>query len=154
MSPLSLFLIIYTYTTCINVCLPGFWFFFNLSFQLMQKRTQSMCLTLSILHFLQDTLSLLTPLTFPQNLTCSVSQSQARSVCPIMFWKGACMHPQLHLTLCDPMDCSSPDSSVRKTSRQEYWSGLPFPFPGDLPDPGIEPAISCVSCIGRWILYH
>ena len=24
-------------------------------------------------------------------------------------------------------------------SRQEYWSGLPFPFPGDLPDPGIKP---------------
>ena len=24
-------------------------------------------------------------------------------------------------------------------SRQEYWSGLPFPHPGDLPDPGIEP---------------
>ena len=23
-------------------------------------------------------------------------------------------------------------------SRQEYWSGLPFPTPGDLPDPGIE----------------
>ena len=25
------------------------------------------------------------------------------------------------------------------SSRQEYWSGLPFPSPGDLPDPGIEP---------------
>ena len=25
-------------------------------------------------------------------------------------------------------------------SRQEYWSGLPFPFPRDLPHPGIEPA--------------
>ena len=25
-------------------------------------------------------------------------------------------------------------------SRQEYWSRLPFPPPGDLPDPGIEPA--------------
>ena len=25
-------------------------------------------------------------------------------------------------------------------SRQEYWSGLPCPLPGDLPDPGIEPA--------------
>ena len=25
-------------------------------------------------------------------------------------------------------------------SGQEYWSGLPFPSPGDLPDPGIEPA--------------
>ena len=27
-------------------------------------------------------------------------------------------------------------------SRQEYWSGLPFPSPGDLPDPGIEPGSS------------
>ena len=26
--------------------------------------------------------------------------------------------------------------------RQEYWSGLPFPSPGDLPDPGIKPASS------------
>ena len=26
-----------------------------------------------------------------------------------------------------------------KFSMQEYWSGLPFPFPGDLPDPGLEP---------------
>ena len=25
-------------------------------------------------------------------------------------------------------------------SRQQYWSGLPFPSPGDLPDPGIEPS--------------
>ena len=34
-------------------------------------------------------------------------------------------------------------------SRQEYWSGLLFPSPGDLPDPGIELHISCISCIGR-----
>ena len=32
-------------------------------------------------------------------------------------------------------------------SRQEYWSGLPFPFPGDLPNPGIEPRISRI--VGR-----
>ena len=25
-------------------------------------------------------------------------------------------------------------------SRQEYWSGIPFPIPGNLPDPGIQPA--------------
>ena len=25
-------------------------------------------------------------------------------------------------------------------SSQKYWIGLPFPFPGDLPDPGIEPS--------------
>ena len=29
-------------------------------------------------------------------------------------------------------------------SRQEYWSGLPFPSPGDLPDPGIKP-VSCLA---------
>ena len=35
-------------------------------------------------------------------------------------------------------------------SRQEYWSGWPFPFPGDLPNPGIEPrapTLQAVSCI-------
>ena len=42
-------------------------------------------------------------------------------------------------TLCDPVDCSLPGSSVHGISRQEYWSGLPFPSPGDLPDPGIKP---------------
>ena len=34
-------------------------------------------------------------------------------------------------------------------SRQEYWSGLPFPSPGDLPDPGIKPR-SPPPPIGRW----
>ena len=44
---------------------------------------------------------------------------------------------QLCLTLCDPMDCQAPLSMG--FSRQEYWSGLPFPSPGDLPNSGIEP---------------
>ena len=34
---------------------------------------------------------------------------------------------------------------------QEYWSGLPFPTPGDFPDLRIKPAS---SCIGGQILYH
>ena len=46
---------------------------------------------------------------------------------------------QSYPTLCDPMDCSPPDSTCMGFSRQEYWSGLPFPSPGDLPDPGIKP---------------
>ena len=32
-------------------------------------------------------------------------------------------------------------------SRQECWSGLPFPPPGDLPHPGIEPGVSCIAGI-------
>ena len=39
-------------------------------------------------------------------------------------------------------------------SRQEHWSGLPSPPPGDLPDPGIEFTVSYVPCIDRWVLYH
>ena len=50
-----------------------------------------------------------------------------------------CTRAQLHLTLCDPMDCSPPGSSIHGFSRQEYWSGVPFSPPGDLPDPGIKP---------------
>ena len=46
---------------------------------------------------------------------------------------------QLCLTLCDPMDGSLPGSAIHGFSRQEYWSGLPFPSPGDIPNPGIEP---------------
>ena len=44
-----------------------------------------------------------------------------------------------HPTLCNPSNCSLPVSSVHGISQQEYWSGLPFPPPGDLPDPGIAP---------------
>ena len=38
--------------------------------------------------------------------------------------------------------------------RQEYWSGLPFPTPGNRPDPGIEPAL--LVCLLHWQgdLYH
>ena len=42
------------------------------------------------------------------------------------------------VTLCDPMDCSQAPLYM-ELFRQEYWSGLPFPTPRDLPDPGIKP---------------
>ena len=42
-------------------------------------------------------------------------------------------------TLWDPMDCSQQAPLPLGFSWQEYWTGLPFPSPGDLPDPGIEP---------------
>ena len=46
---------------------------------------------------------------------------------------------QSRLTLWDPMDCSPQVSLSMEFSRQEHWSGLSFPSPGDLPDPGIKP---------------
>ena len=42
-------------------------------------------------------------------------------------------------SLCDPQTVARQVSLSMEFSRQEYWSGLPFPPPGGLPDPGIEP---------------
>ena len=42
-------------------------------------------------------------------------------------------------TLCDPLDCCLPGSSVHGIFQARVLDGLPFPTPGDLPDPGIEP---------------
>ena len=41
--------------------------------------------------------------------------------------------------LCDPWTVAYQAPLSMGFSRQEYWSGLPLPSPGDLPDPGIKP---------------
>ena len=57
-------------------------------------------------------------------------------------WNSLSLSVAVSPTLCDPdpMDYSPPESL--EFSRQEYWSGLPFPSLGDLPHPGIEPRSS------------
>ena len=52
---------------------------------------------------------------------------------------------QLNPTLCDPMECSRRVPLSIGFSRQEYWRGLPFPSPGDLPDPGIIPVFPALA---------
>ena len=63
----------------------------------------------------------------------------------VLLTRCCCWVTHLCLTLCDPMDCSLLGSPVHGLPRQEYWSGLPFPPPGDLPDPGIEPMSSALA---------
>ena len=53
-------------------------------------------------------------------------------------------------TRCNPMDCSPPGSSVHRILQARMLEWQPFPSPGDLPDPGIEPGLPH----GRQILYH
>ena len=48
------------------------------------------------------------------------------------------MHAQCP-TLCDPMAAAHQAPLSTGFSRQEYWRGLPFPSPGDLPNLGTEP---------------
>jgi len=43
------------------------------------------------------------------------------------------------------MDYGPPGSSVHGIFQQEYWSGLPFPTPGDLPDPGVKAAFPALA---------
>ena len=55
-----------------------------------------------------------------------------------VLWKTMlCSVTQSCLTLCNPMDCNPPGSCLWGFSRQKYWSGLPRPPPGDLPNPGL-----------------
>ena len=64
---------------------------------------------------------------------------------------SVCMHAQSCLTL-GPAARQAPLSM--ELSRQEYWIGLPFPTPRESSRPNDQTCISCLSCVGRWILYH
>ena len=49
------------------------------------------------------------------------------------------------------MDCNLPSCSVHGILQAEYWSGLPFPTPGDLLHPGIEPtSLTSPALAGRF----
>ena len=60
-----------------------------------------------------------------------------------------CACIQSCLILCDPMHCQAPLSM--EFSRQEYWSGVPFPSPGDLPNSGIEPTSPAIPALAGGI---
>ena len=49
-----------------------------------------------------------------------------------------CAHAQLCPTFCDPRDIALQAPLSMGFPGQEYWSGLPFPLPGNVPDPGIK----------------
>ena len=70
--------------------------------------------------------------------TCSVDCKIVKKVKVLVGKSGAVSHSVVSISL-EPMGFS----------RQEYWSGLPFPSPGDLTDPGIEPSSPAL----QWILH-
>ena len=92
----------------------------------------------------QNFLALETSEGFSQGLNCEHPTRQIRAVSyhphirTLFSYWWWWFSRQVVSDSCDPMDCSLPGSFVHGFSRQEYWSGLPFPSPGDHPDPGIE----------------
>ena len=76
---------------------------------------------------------------------------------PINGWMGkeeavcVCSVAQSCLTLLQPIDYRPPDPLSMGFPKQEYWSGMPFPSPGDLPKPGIESApLASPALVGRF----
>ena len=86
-----------------------------------------------------------------------ISSKQA----PFLFWFGWSSFistlervVQSCLTLCDPMDCSPPSSSVHGTLQARILELVAIPFSKESSRPSDWTCVSCVSCIGGLILYH
>ena len=72
-----------------------------------------------------------------RNLICSMNLP---CYLPISFVNCVCVKLLSHVRFfATPWTAARQAPPSMRFSRQEYWSGLPFPSPGDLPDPGIEP---------------
>ena len=82
----------------------------------------------------------------PRTETPFLRDRWIRELCVI---QGCCrLVTKLCLTLCDPRDCGQPGSSVHGILQARILE--PFPSPGDLPDPGIEPKSPVLA--GRFLL--
>ena len=72
------------------------------------------------------------------------------------FWKDPCcgLAAKSCLTLCDPMDCNPPGSSVHGISQAKILEWVAISFCRGSSQPRDQTQIPCVWGIGRWILYH
>ena len=86
--------------------------------------------------------------------SCSQSSFFLNPLC-VCVCVCVCVCGQLRLTLCDPMDCSPQAPLSMEFSRQEYWSRLPFPASGKLPDPWVEPvSLASPALAGSFFTLH
>ena len=82
------------------------------------------------------------------SLFCSTQSLVLREMC----W----FSPSVMSNSCNPMDCMYVAHQVPLSmgfSRQDYWSGLPFPSPGDLPNPGTKPGFSALQADSLQLSY-
>ena len=76
----------------------------------------------------------------------------AKSWTRLSDWSDLILYAKLCATLVTPWTVAHQAPQSMRFSRQGYWSGLPFPSPGDLSHPGIDPAspaLRVVSCIAN-----
>ena len=76
---------------------------------------------------------------------CEVLHSLPRTSCVCML---SCS------TLCDPMDCSPPGSSLHGISQARVLEWVAISYSRGSSQPRNQTYISCISCFGRWVLYR
>ena len=109
----------------------------------------------------------LTDSTYMRNLQQSNSEAGSRMVVAETRERGkwgtavcvcvcvcAHTHAQLCPTLCDPMDCRLPGSSVHGVLQARTLEWVAISSSRGSSQPRDWTHVSCISCIGRWILYH
>ena len=69
-------------------------------------------------------------------------------------WSCLCSVAQSHLTLCDPKDCSPPGSTVPGISQARILEWVAITYSRRTSWTRDRTPVSCISCIGRQILYH
>ena len=84
-------------------------------------------------------------------LSSSSSREAAESTGGPDGWGGGGLVAKSCLTIATPWTVACQALLSMGFSRKEYWSGLPFPSPGDLPDPGIWTQLPCIA--GRFFTY-
>ena len=75
-------------------------------------------------------------------------------VCEGGVCQGVCLDPHSCPTLCNLMDCNLPGSSVHGIFQSKYWSRLPFPSPGDFPNPEIKPTFLLSPALAAMLRYQ
>ena len=88
-----------------------------------------------------DASSILSLTVMTKNVSRCCQRSYGSQNCP--WWRATRLEVsevvQSCATLCNPWTVAHQAPLSMELPRQQYWSGLPFPFPGDLPVLGIEP---------------
>ena len=88
-----------------------------------------------------------------RNIHFAGDSSVSNLICIQARREGTCAKSlQLCLTLCHPTDCSPPGSSVHGSLQAKILSGLPWPPPGVLPNPGIEPTFTSPALAGSFFI--
>ena len=98
-------------------------------FPILAQSSESACEYSSTIVYYAHLAFLITAFSYPKKKSVFLSRTTLSEV------KSLC-HVRLFAT---PWTVASQAPPSLGFSRQEYWSGLPFPSPGDLPNPGIKP---------------